>query len=383
MQGRFGKFDSGNGERIMRVLIVNCFETYEHRVELLRQFFLGQGFETKVITSNWLHIDKKVRPHCPEGYEMLPVRPYYQNLSPQRMLSHAGFAKAAYEKMEEYAPDLLWVLIPPNSLAKTASRYKKTHPGTKLVMDFIDMWPETMPISKFKSLPPFSNWRDLRNHSVENADVLVTECDLFQTVLTKVTQKPMQTLYLARDVSPITPNPKLPDDRISLCYLGSINNIIDIPTIARILSSIEGKVELHIIGDGEKRQELIDAASAAGAEVIYHGKVYDRKKKQDILDGCHFGLNIMKDSVFVGLTMKSMDYWDASIPVINNIQGDTWRMVQENRMGINFVCGQKLSRNELMEIQKDRQIIKVVFNRLFSVAAFRDKLTAIMDILKK
>jgi len=253
-----------------RVLIVNCFETYEHRAELLRVHFWQLGCEVKIITSDWLHMGKAVRQTCPEDYEMLHVKPYYKNLSPQRLISHYGFAQAALEKMEQFAPDLLWVFIPPNSLAKAAARYKKSHPDVKLVMDFIDMWPETMPISRFKSLPPFSNWRDLRDCYVDHADMLVTECDLYQTLLSKVTGKPMCTLYLARETSPMVSNPDLPEDRVALCYLGSINNIIDIPCVAQILKAIEGTVELHIIGDGEKRQELIDAASAAGADVIYH-----------------------------------------------------------------------------------------------------------------
>ena len=62
---------------------------------------------------------------------------------------------------------------------------------------------------------------------------------------------------------------------------------------------------------------------SAGAEVFYHGKVFDSKEKNRIFETCHYGLNIMKDSVFVGLTMKSMDYFEG-LPIINNIQGDTW-----------------------------------------------------------
>ena len=34
----------------------------------------------------------------------------------------------------------------------------------------------------------------------------------------------------------------------------------------------------------------------------------NKRKKQEILDQCQYGFNVMKDSVMVGLTMKSMDY---------------------------------------------------------------------------
>ncbi|HEY8385669.1 MAG TPA: hypothetical protein VIK82_05540, partial [Porticoccaceae bacterium] len=163
----------------------------------------------------------------------------------------------------------------------------------------------------FKSLPPFSNWRDLRDHYLHAADVVVTECALYHQLLgERCGMERLHTLYLARDPGAFCPEPALPEGRISLCYLGSINNIIDIPRIQEIIRTMGAPVELHIIGDGEQRQALIDGASEAGALVSYHGKVYDPAQKRRILDRCHFGLNIMKDSVFVGLTMKSMDYFE-------------------------------------------------------------------------
>ena len=69
---------------------------------------------------------------------------------------------------------------------------------------------------------------------------------------------------------------------------------------------------------------------------MYHGKIYDAKEKQKIFDQCHYGLNIMKASVFVGLTMKSMDYFEAGLPVINNIHGDTWDIIEREKIGVNL-----------------------------------------------
>ena len=63
--------------------------------------------------------------------------------------------------------------------------------------------------------------------------------------------------------------------------------------------------------------------------------VYEPKKKQAIFDECHFGLNIMKSSVCVGLTMKSLDYFQAGLPIINNIDGDTADMIEAYHIGFN------------------------------------------------
>lgn len=362
-----------------RVLIVNCFETYEHRADLLNSYFQDRGCPVKIITSDWLHMHKAVRQTCPENYEMLHVKPYYKNLSPQRLMSHHGFAQAALEKMEEFRPDLLWVFVPPNSLAKVAAQYKKKHPEVKLVMDFIDMWPETMPISRFKNLPPFSNWKNLRDKYVAASDLVTTECRLFHDILGSVYKKDkLHTLYLARKTESVCSETKLAQDKIELCYLGSINNIIDIPCIGEIIKKISVPVRLHIVGDGEKLQELIDTAKDSGAEVIYHGKVYDREEKREILNRCHFGLNIMKNSVFVGLTMKSMDYFEYGLPVINNIRGDTWDFVSKHRLGMNLDDFLHSEPSEMFIIANRRCEVQDFFRSNFTYEAFCEKLDEII-----
>lgn len=364
------------------IVIINCFDTYEHRVNLLMEFFKAQGEHVHVITSDWRHFHKEVRTQYPEGFEAIHVKPYTRNLSADRLLSHHDFAKDVFVRMEQLRPKLLWVLVPPNSLVKCAAEYKNRYPDTKLVLDLIDMWPETMPISRFKSVPPLSLWGRLRNQYLDRADLIVTECELYQTVLQKYSpREKMVTLHLARETNMQKSAPVLPEDKVSLCYLGSINNIIDIPCIAGIVQSIDAPVELHIIGDGEKRQDLIDAASAAGAQVVYHGKVYDPEEKQRIFDGCHFGLNIMKESVFVGLTMKSMDYWEASLPVINNIKGDTWELVDKHGIGVNYSVGQRLPVQMLISLQENRQKVRQVFNAMFTKQAFDRRLESILEQL--
>ena len=354
-----------------RVVIVNCFDTYEHRVELLKQYFTDLGSQVDIFTSDWRHFHKTVRTDCPDGYTLVHAKPYYKNLSVSRLLSHDQFAKDALSAAEKMNPHLIWVLVPPNSLVKAAELYKKKNPNVNIVLDFIDMWPETMPISKFKQYPPFSFWRDLRDKHLHFADALVTECALYRTLLEKnYPADRIHTVYLARHIQPIALGCNLSDDKISLCYLGSINNIIDIPCIGEIIRSIQMPVDLHIIGDGEKRHELIETAETAGAHVIFHGKVYDSDKKKAILDQCHFGLNIMKPSVFVGLTMKSMDYFEYGLPLINNIAGDTWEFIEKNDIGINYKPSYGLDTQQLLKISHNRQSVRQFFEENFSYESF-------------
>lgn len=172
----------------------------------------------------------------------------------------------------------------------------------------------------------------------------------------------------------------LPDDRLSLCYLGSVNNIIDINCIKEIIKNASKiqKVELHIIGGGEREKELIYEAEKAGANVINHGKIYDDEYKKQIFSSCHYGLNIMKKSVYVGLTMKSIDYLKAGLPIINNIVGDTWDFVEQDKIGINTNNGENsISYSEYnINIRED---VKNFYMKHFSEEVFNNNLSKIIN----
>lgn len=359
----------------MNIYIVNCFDTYEHRVDLLYDVFVKQGHSVKVITSDYKHIDKEYRSDNKENFRYIHAHAYYKNLSTDRLYSHYKLAKDIFTNMaRNHKVDLVWVLVPPNSFVKEAALYKKQSPKVKLIFDFIDLWPETMPISRFKNLPPFIYWKNLRDKYIDAADHIVTECNLYQEKIPKsIDRTKITTLYLARQIRDIDVTPNLPDDRISLCYLGSINNIIDIDKISDIISGIKEHtpVDLHIIGEGEKKDELISKSMTAGANVVYHGKIYDEVKKSEIMNQCHYGLNIMKESVFVGLTMKSIDYFEHGLPIINNIKGDTWKFVSEFEIGVNVDSEIKYS--EYINIQ-NRNRVRSFFEEFLSVDSFKKEL---------
>ena len=325
----------------MNVCIINCFDTYEHRAELLYKVFSESGNNVRILTSDYRHIEKSRRIEQKAGYIFFSAEPYVKNVSLKRLHSHIQLSTDLFQFIEIHAEqiDLLWVFITPNILVKDASKLKSRHPDIKMVFDIIDLWPETLPVKNAERWWPLNCWKFLRDKNLGNADCIVTECNLYKHVLRHVLkERTVQTLYLARPLIPYISELHLPEDRFALCYLGSINNIIDIKTIADIVKkcAIIRPVILHIIGDGERREILIREAIAAGAEVFFHGKLYDRRQKQKIFDSCHYGLNIMKASVCVGLTMKSVDYLEFGLPVINNIRGDTWEAVKKYRIGINY-----------------------------------------------
>lgn len=324
----------------MNVVIVNCFDTYEHRVDLLHDVLVEEGNSVRVITSDYRHFEKKKRCEKKKDYVFFHANPYKKNLSYLRLSSHVRLSNTIFQYLDRFSDiDVLWVLLPPNSFAKNAVQYKEKHTKVKLIFDVIDLWPETMPIGTIKKIFPFTIWKRLRDKYIKNADYIVTECNLFRSVLGRsIVGSRVKTLYLARKVTPYEPIICASNDIISLCYLGSINNIIDIDGICSVIKRFKKKrdVQLHIIGDGEKKEELVNACKVAGADVIFHGPIYDEDEKRSIFESCHYGLNIMNKNVCVGLTMKSIDYMEYGLPLINNIYGDTWLIIQKERIGYNI-----------------------------------------------
>ncbi len=336
-----------------KAVCISCTHHYYERILPIETALQEAGYACTYITSDFHHIAKKrhtvALPHCVQ----IPTRAYTRNISVQRIYSHIRFAKDAIAKVRELQPDLLYVEVPPNSLCREAARYKKAFPNVTLIFDVFDMWPESFPNSRAKRLLklPFGIWARFRNCGLPKADFVFTECALFRDKLKPFLQQDKSAvLYLCRTqatTQAATPAPA--QEKLHLCYLGSINNIIDIPTISALIGETNKlrPVVLHIIGDGESRDSFIASVEATGAQVQFHGKIYDNAQKQAIFDMCSFGLNIMKDSVCIGLTMKSVDYFAAGLPIINTISGDTWAFVEEKEIGVN------VNREDLAQTARD------------------------------
>ncbi len=376
----------------MAVIIVNCFDTYEHRVDLLKKIFCRVGYPVCVCTSNFRHMEKTARNNNKSGYKFFDAKPYYKNISLQRMYSHKKLSVEIFSSIKSYLKKngnrtyLLWVLLPPNSFAKEAAKIKSAYPQVRLIFDVMDLWPETFPIGWLKNLPFFQHWRWLRDKYLYEADSIVTECNLYQSVMAHtapvfIKAKPVYTLYLARPLLPYRLKLNLTAHVLSLCYLGSVNYLIDIRAIAAIVKTIRKQmpVLLHIIGAGERKEDLCKKACRAGARIIDHGVVYDRFKKHQIFRCCHYGLNIMKKSVCVGLTMKSIDYLEAGLPLINNVRGDTWDAVQNDGIGINY-DGKGID-VDLSDHLEKRTNARKFFEQRLSEEVFRKQVSEIMGHL--
>ena len=374
----------------MKITIVNCFDTYEQRIDMIANYFESKGYIVEIVASNFQHIKKIKRIVSKKNYSFINVPKYKKNISFKRLLSHLIFSKKSFRKIKKNKTDIIYVVIPPNSIAKQALLYKKKYPKTKIVFDLIDLWPETMPFKKNFS-PVLNIWKNRRNNYLKIADLIISECDLYRDILHKeLIDCNVETLYLAKEKNTLGDLTHAFESKVVFCYLGSINNIIDIPKICELMKEMKSKrdIEINIIGDGEKKEEFIKKLKNIDITVNDYGIVYDVEEKREIFEKSHFGLNIMKESVCVGLTMKSIDYFEAGLPLINNIDADTSKLVKENKCGFNLSNNLRKDVNKIIEVsEKDYYSMvdntKNVFRSYFSIEAFNDRMKVIEDALIK
>ncbi len=370
-----------------KAYLISCSDHYGHRLWAVDKVLKEMGYDTVYVTSDFNHDTKEVFTCKVENCVQIHAKPYKKNLSLDRILSHMFFSRDVFayiEKGEE--PDLIYALVPPNFIAHYGAKYKASHKKVKIVFDIFDLWPETFPSGKIKRLlaPVFSVWSLIRNHALPKADFVITECEMFREKLRLV--EGSETVYLCqKSLGNKLLEPHFEDDKITLCYLGAINNIISIPHIENVIKQITEKkqVALHIIGAGENQDELIAAAKRAGAEVVFHGPVFDNEKKQEIISRCHFGLNVMKESVCIGLTMKSVDYFSHGLPIINNIPADTKRLVKEKNIGVNLDDENFINKVlcEREECLKMRENVKETFLQCFEEEIIKEKYNSILKKL--
>lgn len=315
----------------MKAIIIDTFNYYELRTQYVYKELLRLGYDVSMIVSDFNHITKSKWEETRDNTDFVPTKPYYKNLSFARICSHSDFAKKAYCRICKTEPDVIYCLLPLNSLAKKVEKYKKRHKNTKVFFDIYDLWPESMPVGKSIKRLLFP-WRNLRDKHLKCADKIFSECEYYKKFLPE--NFDYTVVYLCKEKRNIEYKH---DDVLRFLYLGSINNIIDVDGIVKLLSDVnkQRSVCLEIVGGGEAEKELLDKLTQSQVPFVNHGKIFDEEKKDEITSRCHFGINMYKKGLCIGLTMKSLDYFCRGLPIVNSNIYDTARIIDEYKCGMN------------------------------------------------
>lgn len=374
-----------------KAVLISCFDWYEKRLKPIREIFCKYGYMVHILTSDFSHIEKsKIQKRLTEC-EYIHVKAYHKNLSLKRVASHQDFAKKVYGRLTEIQPDIIYVLLPPNMVAAACARYKTRHPAVKLVVDIIDLWPESIPLYFFRYTPFYLFWKQLRKKAIKKADRIITECSLYQKIIeSKLKSTKVTTLYLYKAIEDTTDlgieKYKPIEGTLRLAYLGSINNIVDLESIEEIVTvAVDRKlhVEVHVIGEGSSRRELLHMLECRGCEVMYYGKLFDERRKKQIISACDFAINLMKQAVQVGLTIKSIDYLAYGVPLINNLKGDTRKLIEKYKIGINYTGDAHMLLDIIMtsDIVKLHENAYACYQKYFTEEIFKDKVEKLVKSL--
>ncbi|MCR5478294.1 MAG: hypothetical protein K6F27_00355 [Ruminococcus sp.] len=372
------------------------FVSYSHGWNKRYQPFINAlkdnyGFKTLNIVSDFNHATKKRVKNRLPGISYIHVPKYKKNLSIMRIMSLIIFAIKSMTVIKHFRPDLIYVVLPPNILGRVCTKYIRKHSNTIFIVDIIDLWPESLPIKGYDNFFAYKLWKKMRDDCLKNADYVLTECNLYIKTLNHILgRKKTDTLYLykkqAESEKTVIRESSISykcSPSIRLAYLGSINHIISINDIVSIMQKIKKMnidVSIDIIGDGEKRDEFLNRLKKAGCKYTYHGIVYEQNKIAKILCVCDYGINLMTEQVVVGLTMKSIDYFSFGLPIINNIKGDTWELVQKNDIGFNVTSG-RISQQDIEHICSrtlKKSSVFDFFDLMFSEKGYYQKVNSIL-----
>lgn len=334
-----------------KVVVISGTNHYEERMRSVIEEYQKE-YEVTYLVSDYDHVTKRRYEMDLPYAQQIHVLEYHKNLSLSRILSHMLFSWKVLWKLCQIKPEIIYVEIPFNTLAIATKWYKRFY-KCELIMDIFDMWPESLPMKSdniiFKIV--CSIWRGFRNHNLKYADKVYTECNYYQELIqSEGCDVKMETKYLTRKNVDLNIETHFEEDKIHLCYVGNINNIIDIPFITEFMSKVneKKKVCVHLIGNGESRAKLIKSLEDKGIRVISYGVVYDVYRLQEILNNSYFGINFLLPNLAIGLTMKSVTYLRAGIPLLNAVDGDTWSIVEKYQAGLNI---------ERNDIEKSVQMI--------------------------
>lgn len=326
-----------------KVLIVSCFiDKIENARPYLAYKFFRNNYDTKVIYSEFSHTFKKYIKYEDENFIPVKTLGYKRNISFSRILSHIVFALKTKEIIKKEKPDLIYVTIPPNTAAYSAIKIASKNKKTKVIIDIVDIWPETLPIpivcKRYFNFFVGWFWKYLRNYALKRADYIVCQSNYFKQKLA-LKDNSVQVIYLAK-ISKYREK-TIVDAAfakvIKIAYLGSMNTITDFDTLLRTGKAFGlNNIEIILIGDGERKDWLLSSLKENNIKYTYFGKIFEEEKKKEILSKCDFGFNGYKSNTEVALSYKSIDYLSYGLPLINSAKNDSWDYVEKYNIGFNY-----------------------------------------------
>ena len=239
--------------------------------------------------------------------------------------------------------DIVYVCVPDYLSAVAVLRIKKFQ-NIRVILDIVDLWPEAFP---FPSLINFSiKWcskkvvNPLRRFLFQGADLILFQSNHFLKQFgSDQGRYGLLSMCLPDKSLCNKKNNTVPiSGVIRILFLGSINSITDINSLAAFLVQLSDhrNVELRVVGGGIGLTKLDNMIHGSSVKLIIHGITFDQNFISKELGLSHFGFNGYKTATEVAVSYKSLDYLQAGLPIINCTKGDLVHIVDEYFCGFNY-----------------------------------------------
>lgn len=352
--------------------------------------YMVSNYETKVVTSDFVHSTKSYDKNKEEDIVKVHVPKYTKNFSVGRILSHLVFAIKVAIYLYANKSDLVYICLPPNVAAWISVKVAK-NAGTKVIVDVIDIWPNYNKNSKGLMSVLYRSWSSFRDKAIKEANYVILECNLYKKLLKKDFNSSISVIPLAKkeDNELEQFDNTIDSNIIYVGYLGAFSHSYDFDSLIEILSNLKSKKpHVEIIGFGERKSTVLEKLKKNGISYSDYGVVYDDDRKNKILSKCHIGFNGFINEAIVGLSYKSIDYLSFGVPLLNNLKADTWEIVNDFEVGFNYTSTEILKIAEVLddidfkELQAMKKRARLAFENNYSWEAFVNNMDNIIKELE-
>lgn len=324
----------------MRVWIENPFDNLPlegfraQRYWLMAEAFRKVGHEVSLWTSDFNHTTKRKRlakvKAEGQGFKVrfIPTIPYYKNVSIRRIFSHIFYAINWYRtatKLLQYLepPELLILSTPPICTGLVALYFKKRY-GTKVVLDIMDLWPET-----FERVAPKWGLKPMK----WLADFIRAKADLVTSVAKAY---PGETFYHGieevRSKEVRSEGSNIRTDRwLGVVYIGNLGVTYDLKTVIEAVQKIDGAT-LKIAGEGVQAEMIREAAAKSNGKIEYLGYL-GKEEMEKLLKESDVGVIPMAPESCVGIPYKLADYAASGLAIVSSLGGESAALLKKYGAG--------------------------------------------------
>lgn len=331
------------------VLFVSLFGG---RCEKLYAATVKRGFSCLIVSSDFSHGRKDYIVSNDKRYTRLHVTAYKKNLSLCRIYSHLVFAYKLYGFLNRMpsVPKVIYCAMPSSTSALVCGYFAKKM-KIRFVIDVIDLWPDSLlPLNNNNRIIYYllSPWRWITHTAYAMADKIFGESEEYAYVAKRYNKfAPVYPFYLGVNMKLMKEVERIKEnylrqydkeiDEIRVCYGGSLGNSYDFDTLINAVAKLKDKynISLWFVGGGEKELYLRKKASLLSLPCMITGRV-SYIDYLAYLSICDVGVNSFKRGTLVVHSYKFNDYCLAGLFVLNNLKGETERMINEYQIGLNF-----------------------------------------------